>query len=308
MFIPINAKADISGSKKGKVNPSQNAQLNAFCLGNKTGILNCLGKCTAQNSYYSAVNNEANIVFNSGYVVICGRLVECEAGSVFTATTPSSGTETGWIIMKYDLSASEENEFKIVQKKTTDGALVQQDLNENPITGIYEFPLYSYTATPTGITLTREVGYIDSVEDRLERLGFKEGSLDVSGGTITANSFTRQGNYVIGNVDCTGISKNATVERIVIEGTAYWSITAYIDINNSIYFIPETQDISFYSKIIYRTYHAIREEWINRERIEKIYVTSNTKLFITFLYGGSVDNAQITGLEFNCGYEAEPLD
>lgn len=153
-FIAIDAKADISENKKGKLTPAQHAQFNAFCLTKKTGILDCLGKC----EYISPIsidsaNHKATITFNSGYVVICGRLVECEAGTTFVADLPVSGEETGYIVLRYDLSAFEENEFKVIQKT---GSLTQQDLNNNPIDGVYEFVLYKYTATPTSITLTRE--------------------------------------------------------------------------------------------------------------------------------------------------------
>lgn len=154
-FIAIDAKADIADSKKGKLTPAQHAQLNAFCLTKKTGIFDCLGKC----EYISPIsidsaNHKATITFNSGYVVICGRLVECEAGTEFVADLPVSGEESGYIVLRYDLSAFGENEFKVIQKT---GSLTQQDLNNNPIDGVYEFPLYSYTATPSSITLTREL-------------------------------------------------------------------------------------------------------------------------------------------------------
>ena len=62
-FIPINAKADVKGSKKGRLTPAQNAQLNAFCLASKTGILDTLDKCEAEQFSYTAINNLATIVF-----------------------------------------------------------------------------------------------------------------------------------------------------------------------------------------------------------------------------------------------------
>lgn len=237
-FIPIDAKADVQGSKKGKLTPAQHAQLNAWCLASKTGILDCLDKCVATASSYIVSNNKANIIFKKGYIVICGRLVECEAGTVVEVTTPTTGSVTGKIILKYDLSASQEGEF-IVTTKT--GSLVQQDLNEDPVTGIYEFELYSYTATPTNITLTRTGDYVPdiggkidkllesliqgtstvknaevakialyasgdmskgSIEQRLTKLGFKQGSISAT--NISNATLKRQGNYVIGNFVVSG--------------------------------------------------------------------------------------------------------
>lgn len=240
MFIPINAKADIQGSKKGKLTPAQNAQLNAFVLSKKTGILNCLSKCEATSNTYTAMNNVAKVVFQKGYVVICGRLVECEEGTTLDITTPASGSVTGKIILRYSLSQSQENEFVLT---TTTEELTQQDLNDNPINGIYEFELYSYSATPTSITLTRSQSYVMSsqewfddaeekitnsindktkpllgynntkgtVEQRLINLGFKRGYASVSNGSsssmsISSQSLTRQGNYVIGKITLMGSS------------------------------------------------------------------------------------------------------
>ena len=237
MFIAINAKADIQGSKKGKLTPAQNAQVNAWCLASKTGIFDFGGKCLASSSSFVASNNEATIDFHNGFVAICGRIIECEEGTQVKVVTPTTGTINGKIILRYDLTANGANEFTVT---TTNAELVQQDLNENPITGVYEFELYSYTATPTSVTLVRNnTDYIPdiggklsqfmseitpqitnlsariavvekplknydnskgTVEERLTRLGFKSGSVTISGVTATQNELKRQGNYVLGNL------------------------------------------------------------------------------------------------------------
>lgn len=241
-FIPINAKADVKGSKKGRLTPAQNAQLNAFCLASKTGILDTLDKCEAEQFSYTAINNLATIVFKRGYIVICGRLVECEAGTQVRISTPATGSIDGKIILRYNLSASKEEEFEVV---TTTEALVQQDLNENHLTGIYEFELYSYTATPSTVTIKERTStnivpnihtkisneiskelnnnffsvnkplysYNNSkgtIEQRLTNLGFKTGYVtrtNMPGGNamnISQQTITRQGNYVIGKITLSG--------------------------------------------------------------------------------------------------------
>lgn len=231
-FIPIDAKADVQGSKKGKLTPAQHAQLNAWSLASKTGILDALGRCEAESLTYTATNNIATIVFKKGYLVICGRLVECEAGTEVQVNTPASpsGSTSGKIIARYNLGQSQEKEFEILTKQS--GALVQQDLNENPSTGVYEFELYSYTATPNLVTLSRTGDYIPdiggrlelfeksltdegkplggydtskgTIEERLTALGFKEGSVTVAGGlgviATQTNTVKRQGNYCILNI------------------------------------------------------------------------------------------------------------
>lgn len=217
-FIPINAKADVKGSKKGKLTPAQNAQLNAWCLTKKTGILNCLDKCEAEQLTYTATNNITNVVFKKGYVVICGRLIECEAGTEVQIATPASGNVSGKIILKYNLNSSKEEEFVVTTKE---GDLVQQDLNDSPLIGVYEFELYSYTATPTTITLERKnINYVKSVEQRLDELGFKEGVAEYSGFNTTpnSNSLKKQGKYVIFNFSAVGqvvLSANATAKIVI---------------------------------------------------------------------------------------------
>lgn len=188
-FIPIDAKADIEGSKKGKLTPAQHAQLNAWCLASKTGILDCLDKCEAEFSSYTATDNKATVVFKKGYIVICGRLVECEAGTKVEVITPVSGEISGKIILRYSLSAVKEDEF-VVETKV--GSLIQQDLNDNPLTGVYEFELYSYKATPTTVTLTRtNTDYVPDIGGKLSQFeksltdeGKPLGGYDTSKGTI----------------------------------------------------------------------------------------------------------------------------
>lgn len=235
MFIAINAKADIQGSKKGKLTPAQNAQVNAWCLASKTGIFDFGGKCLASSSSFVASNNEAIIDFHNGFVAICGRIIECEEGTQVKVVTPTTGTINGKIILRYDLTANGENEFTVT---TTNAKLEQEDLNDNPITGVYEFELYSYTATRTNVTLVRNntdyipdiggklnqlitvltgTGIVGSgnpplqgyntekgtVEERLTRLGFKQGSVTMTVGTASSQNIRRQGNYCLFDLTAT---------------------------------------------------------------------------------------------------------
>ena len=243
MFIAINAKADIQGSKKGKLTPAQNAQVNAWCLASKTGIFDFGGKCLASSSSFVASNNEATIDFHNGFVAICGRIIECEEGTQVKVVTPTTGTINGKIILRYDLAANGANEFVVT---TTTAALVQQDLNENPITGVYEFELYSYTATPTNVTLvrnntdyihdvanklnshTRDIARLNkltyslddydmskgTIEQRLTNLGFKQGSVTMTVGTASSQNIRRQGNYCLFSLTITNLSLGVTPKEL----------------------------------------------------------------------------------------------
>lgn len=165
-FIAIDAKADVLNSKKGKLTPAQHAQLNAWCLANKTGILDWGGKCESTAQSYSVINGIATVVFHKGYIVICGRLVECEENSTVEITAPTSGFINGSIILRYNLNSSGNDEF---QATTTTANLTQQDLNDNPISGVYEFELYRYMATNTTVILTRNTEYVPDIGGKLEQ-------------------------------------------------------------------------------------------------------------------------------------------
>lgn len=223
-FIAIDAKADIKGSKKGKLTPAQHAQLNAWSLADKTGILDFGGKCEAKETTITNItSNEASVYFKNGYIVICGRLVQVEQDAIVKIITPTSGKVDGKIIAEFNLSGVGEEEFKVYSSNTT--SLTQQDLNEEE-TGVYQFELYSYTATPTTVSLIRNnTNYVPdiggklrqfeegltgegkplanyditkgSIEDRLTNLGFKQGSVSLTSGSATTNKITRQGNYCI---------------------------------------------------------------------------------------------------------------
>lgn len=226
-FIPIDAKADVSGSKKGKLTPEQHAILNAWCLASKTGILDCLGKCTAKLNVVPIINsNEATVTFNKGYFVVCGRLVECEEGTTVTFQLSQQTTQRGSIVARFNLSALGNNELQIITVSDS-GNLYTEDLNENPITGKYDFVLYDYIADMSlgTVRLTRSGNYIPdlggkleefennltaegkplggydtskgTIEERLTALGFKEGSVTLPNGNATVNSVKRQGNYCI---------------------------------------------------------------------------------------------------------------
>lgn len=193
-FIPIHAKADIKtgeGAKKGKITPLQASILNAWCLANKTGILDCLDKCVAkEENITNIVNNEAVITFGSGFLVICGRLIECENGTKVSVRTPATDSISGRIIARFSLSSSGENEFQVLTKT---GTLIQQDLNSKEYmkTGTYEFELYTYTATPTTLKLERTFDYVPDLGGKLSQFeqsltaeGKPLGGYDTSKGTI----------------------------------------------------------------------------------------------------------------------------
>jgi hypothetical protein len=225
MFIPIDAKADIQGSKKGKLTPAQHAQLNAWCLSNKTGIFDCLDRCATTSNTYSITNNIAEVVFKKGYVAICGRIVECEEGTTIAINTKE--TPKGYIILRYNLAASGESEFEFTIKSSQESRQ-KEDLNKNPLSGVYEFELWAYTTDGVNLTISEPTAYgheyIESVADKIERceqdieyysgdiqylkdrldeLGFKSGVITFMGVDYNPVETNKEGLFKLGkNVIC----------------------------------------------------------------------------------------------------------
>lgn len=309
-FIPIHIRADIQGSKKGRITPAQQAQLNAWSLSKKTGILDWGGKCTITNTVPErASNGDVTITFNKGYIVICGRLIECEDGTNFTFNT--SVNETGKIILKIDLNSSGENEFVI--EKTTRSQLTQQDLNENPVTGIYEFELYSYTTSATNVSFTNSISSyvknvdglvedirsyvisnIERIESRLDSLGFKSGRLTPKQQftNLVGNDdgiITREGNRVLMNFHITFDSYSYSSNGGVLFTVPSWAI-------------PKNNDGIYIGS------------YTNKYNNTGPYLRLNKQGEITF-GSGSVEEIA-TGVysthyvltQYTIGYEAEPIN
>ena len=157
-IIAKTFKADISGNAKGNIEPQDYAVLTGFSLSDNTGILNITAsdlQIIGEPTYPTA--QKVRLAFRKGYVVIQGRLVLVEENTVVEFNLPASGTSSGYIGIKIDLSQSRENEVTWFQK--TDG-IITQPLLPNSNSGIYEFVVYSYTATPTSMTINGKTSKI----------------------------------------------------------------------------------------------------------------------------------------------------
>ena len=240
-FIPITAKADIkqedlvsgyptSTTKKGKITPTQMAQINAWGLVEKVGILDCLGKCEATAETYNISQGKATVLFKKGYIVIYGIMFECEQETPVEIDT--NATPNGKIVLSVRLENTKQGEF-FINYISNSTITYNEDLNENPITGKYDFVLYEYQTVGETLQLkkreqkyipylgdrVKEVinglydtgkplnGYDESkgtIEERLTNLGFKQGSMSTTQSdgdiTLTKNIVNRQGNYVIGEL------------------------------------------------------------------------------------------------------------
>ncbi len=148
-FIPITA-TPVPNSKKGHLTPEQAAVLNSYVfIGeentyddyyefNNSGILDIGNKCTVKSN--TVANGKRTIVLNSGYIVICGRLIEVEQDTTVTGNNSNNYR----VILRF--TPKRNPEFSVSLDTDMTKSLTQQDINENPY-GTYEFVLLSHSST-----------------------------------------------------------------------------------------------------------------------------------------------------------------
>lgn len=208
-IIPINFKADIADSRKGYPQAQDHAVLYNFFSSNNTGVLNAFGQDCEQLGNINIVGSTAQVTFRKGYVLIFGRLVYVEEGTQVAFNLPSSGSVNGVIGIKINLGQDGANEVTWFQKTT---GLQTDDLIKNNANGIYEFALYSYTATANTFAIgekTKEIiekwpaivptlatkGYVDD-QNAVKAITLTCGSMSFSGTTYNGMTFTGFGNFV----------------------------------------------------------------------------------------------------------------
>ena len=156
-LIPMIYKADLGeDNPKGNIPAEALRALFSFLSEKKAGILKITGEDLSQIGAINVVGSTAQVTFRAGYVFVYGGLSYVEEGTQVAFNLPTSGTVNGVIGIKVNLAENEANEVTWFQKST---ALQQDDLNLNKA-GIYEFPIYNYTATANTFTLTAKTGEV----------------------------------------------------------------------------------------------------------------------------------------------------
>lgn len=145
MLVAKTFKADLD-NQKGHLQASDLGALFAFTYPQKAGILNITGTDCSYNGYPAIVGNTAQLTFNKGYIVIFGRAIYIEQNTQVAFNMPTSGSVNGVLGVKINLAENGANEVSWFQKTTTPQTdnLLSKDAN-----GVYEFVLYSYSATPS---------------------------------------------------------------------------------------------------------------------------------------------------------------
>lgn len=179
---PMIYKADLGEDNPKGVLPAEALRTLLSFLGEKkVGILNITGEDVSQIGTINVVGSTAQVTFRAGYVLIYGGLSYVEEGTTMAFNLPSSGTVNGVIGIKVNLAENGANEVTWFQKST---GLQQDDLNANKV-GVYEFPIYNYTATANTFVLgekTTEV--IDGLGNDLDKY-FRTGTATYTSGGLT---------------------------------------------------------------------------------------------------------------------------
>lgn len=151
---------------------------------------------------------------------------------------------------------------------------------------------------------------IQDIDARLNRLGFKSGNFVVPNGTITVNTITRQGNYVIGKL--TFSKANILGKQHKPESTKYyWTVEIPISSTN---FYSSTEKALTAENLIWEVNLTIEGSDYKRNisgtakiANNKLVLTSNT---VEDTYLGSkvtYGNCYLESISIIFGYEADPL-
>lgn len=180
-----------------------------YAYGNQNGYV------IGRGAEVSHTVNGNQFTINSGRLVVQGVESDIDANGV--TLTIDSVSETRYYVVYYEINlATNTANIKLSNYSTTGYPTIDagDDLTANS-NGTARLPLYRFTAKSGAISGVEKVvkaieysgsalvGYDISkgtVEERLEKLGFKQGSITLNSGfTATNNIILRQGNYCILN-------------------------------------------------------------------------------------------------------------
>lgn len=155
---------------------------------------------------------------------------------------------------------------------------------------------------------------IQDIDARLNRLGFKSGNFVVPNGTITVNTITRQGNYVIGKLAFSKASilgEQHKEEQNIVGFNYWWTVEIPISSTN---FYSSTEKALTAENLIWEVNFTSEggdyERYISgtpKIANNKLIITSNT---VEDTYLGSevtYGNCYLKSMTVIFGYEADPI-
>lgn len=168
-MIPITFnKDDLNNVKKGNVRGQDLASFLSISMPKRAGVLDIFDDPCGYVQI-TPTTGYAIVTMKKGYINIYGRCIYVEQNEQVQIALPTSGTVTGTFGIRINLGETGANEVAWFTKTTT---LQQDNILNNEITGIYEFALYNYTATSSGLTLTKIATVIQNIDDYLKGANF----------------------------------------------------------------------------------------------------------------------------------------
>ena len=190
-MIPITFRHDDENNpKKGNIQAQDLASFFSVSMPKEAGILDIFDNpCSVYQVNYTTTGY-ATLTLHKGYINIFGRCIYVEEGEQVQVALPTSGSVTGNFGIRVNLGQTGADEVTWFAKT---GNVVQENLLNNELTGIYEFVLYSYTATSTSFTLgNKTTAIIVNINDYLKGANFETKSLDNETNSIATTKFVKE--------------------------------------------------------------------------------------------------------------------
>lgn len=222
MLIPITFKNDSASSKTGKTTPVIERFKNAYSFSKKVGIFEGYGKnCSALSTTISAnTDGTFSVKFNKGAIGIYGGIGVIEQGTTLNIPNTISSGSLG---VKINLSNPAGTEMQFYAKSLND-ALVQDNLQENETSGVYEFEIYKYSISGSVMTLTNGANfnnriysnqdYIDILFGKIKNYVVDEQDTAKGWFRIWANGFKETAFTITPDVDSDGLEVELPVEFV----------------------------------------------------------------------------------------------
>ncbi len=190
-MIPVTFnKDDLNNGKKGTIRAQDLASLVGLLYPKKVGVLNMFSNplsITDKNMSTGYVS----LTFNKGYVVVYGRLIYVEQGEVVTLPLPAS-TERGYVGIRINLGNSGSTEVEWFRQS---GTLRQDNLLDENVNGVYELPIYTYSADATTFNCDavtdKVVPIIPSLEEYMAGANFTTQNVTDNSNRLATTQFVK---------------------------------------------------------------------------------------------------------------------
>ena len=187
-MIPITFNNDDTNNvKKGNVRPQDLATVLGVLSGQNAGIVDIFpNACEIYQTSISSIY--ATVTLHKGYIFIYGRLIYVEEGEQVQINLPTdTSTTVGYLVVRVDLSETGANEVKWVSGSFE--SFRQNDLLLHEVDGVYELPIYRYTATSNNITFEKVAPIVSKMPDFLKSANYETKSTNTRDTSVATTEF-----------------------------------------------------------------------------------------------------------------------